>query len=164
MSIDALSPLDGRYGGISAINPRTGAIEAAAGIAFTAVQPPGSTFKIVTAIAALRLDPVQIVKLHGSVELSPLVGLADLIVDLVATGSTLREHDMVIVDEIAPSTARLRVQVIFRLRRWNCSGGGSADIEARGWRIAGPSAASPREIATAAGPLRTAGSRRRRPR
>ena len=41
--------------------------------------------------------PVELIPLHGSVELSPLVGLADLIVDLVATGNTLREHDMVIV-------------------------------------------------------------------
>ncbi len=50
--------------------------------------------------------PCEIIALHGSVELAPLVGLADAIVDLVATGSTLREHDMVVVDEIAVSTAR----------------------------------------------------------
>ncbi len=50
--------------------------------------------------------PCEIIALHGSVELAPLVGLADVIVDLVATGSTLREHDMVVVDEIAASTAR----------------------------------------------------------
>ncbi|MGC8484207.1 MAG: ATP phosphoribosyltransferase [Candidatus Baltobacteraceae bacterium] len=50
--------------------------------------------------------PCEIIALHGSVELAPLVGLADVIVDLVATGSTLREHDMVVVDEIASSTAR----------------------------------------------------------
>jgi ATP phosphoribosyltransferase len=61
--------------------------------------------------------PVELISLHGSVELSPLVGLADLIVDLVATGSTLREHDMVVVDEIAPSTARFVVnQVRFRTK------------------------------------------------
>ena len=53
--------------------------------------------------------PAEIIPLHGSVELAPVVGLADLIVDLVATGNTLREHDMVIVDEIAPSTASLRL-------------------------------------------------------
>jgi ATP phosphoribosyltransferase len=53
--------------------------------------------------------PVEIIPLHGSVELSPVVGLADAIVDLVATGKTLREHDMVIVDEIAESTARFVV-------------------------------------------------------
>jgi len=61
--------------------------------------------------------PVQIIPLHGSVELSPIVGLADLIVDLVATGKTLRDHDMVIVDEIAPSTARFVVNPIrFRVK------------------------------------------------
>jgi ATP phosphoribosyltransferase len=53
--------------------------------------------------------PVQIVKLHGAVELGPVVGLADLIVDLVATGNTLRENDLVVVDEIAASTARFVV-------------------------------------------------------
>jgi ATP phosphoribosyltransferase len=56
--------------------------------------------------------PVLIVKLHGSVELSPLVGLADLIVDLVATGNTLREHDLVVVDHIAHSTARFVVNPV----------------------------------------------------
>jgi ATP phosphoribosyltransferase len=56
--------------------------------------------------------PVQIVKLHGSVELAPLVGLADLIVDLVATGNTLREHDLVVVNEIASSTARFVVNPV----------------------------------------------------
>lgn len=61
--------------------------------------------------------PVQIIPLHGSVELSPLVGLADLIVDLVATGKTLRDHDLVIVDEIAVSTARFVVNPIrFRVK------------------------------------------------
>lgn len=56
--------------------------------------------------------PCEIIALHGSVELSPLVGLSDVIVDLVATGSTLREHDMVVVDEIASSTARLVVNPV----------------------------------------------------
>ena len=56
--------------------------------------------------------PVLLIKLHGSVELSPLVGLADLIVDLVATGNTLREHDLVVVDEIATSTARFIVNPV----------------------------------------------------
>jgi ATP phosphoribosyltransferase len=55
---------------------------------------------------------VQLVPLHGSVELAPLVGLADVIVDLVATGTTLREHDMVVVDEIASSTARFVVNPV----------------------------------------------------
>ncbi|HTV73828.1 MAG TPA: ATP phosphoribosyltransferase [Candidatus Acidoferrales bacterium] len=59
--------------------------------------------------------PVQIIKLHGSVELAPIVGLADLIVDLVATGNTLREHDLVVVAQIAAATARFVVNPV-RLR------------------------------------------------
>ncbi len=51
---DAITALDGRYGGITVMNPRNGAVEAAAGIAFTALQPPGSTFKIITSAAALQ--------------------------------------------------------------------------------------------------------------
>ena len=49
----------------------------------------------------------EIIELHGSVELAPLVGLAECIVDLTATGTTLRENDLVILDEISYSTARL---------------------------------------------------------
>jgi len=56
--------------------------------------------------------PCEIIALHGSVELAPLVGLADVIVDLVATGNTLREHDMVVVDEVACSSARLVVNPV----------------------------------------------------
>ena len=56
--------------------------------------------------------PVEIIPLHGSVELAPLVGLADLIVDLTQSGNTLREHDLVIVDEIDRSTARFVVNPI----------------------------------------------------
>jgi ATP phosphoribosyltransferase len=56
--------------------------------------------------------PVELIPLHGSVELAPLVGLADLIVDLVATGRTLREHDLVVVEEIDQSTARFVVNPV----------------------------------------------------
>jgi peptidoglycan glycosyltransferase len=45
--------LAGRFGGVAALDPRTGAIRGLAGIAFSAPQPPGSTFKIITATAAL---------------------------------------------------------------------------------------------------------------
>jgi ATP phosphoribosyltransferase len=68
--------------------------------------------KSAEAYFAERDMPAEIIPLHGSVELSPLVGLADVIVDLVATGATLREHDMVIVDEIGPSTARFVVNPV----------------------------------------------------
>jgi ATP phosphoribosyltransferase len=53
--------------------------------------------------------PVEIIKLYGSIELAPLVGLADRIVELVSSGRTLKEHDLVEVDVIAQSTARLIV-------------------------------------------------------
>ncbi len=51
----------------------------------------------------------EIIKLTGSLELAPLVGLAERIVDLVATGQTLRENGLVEVEEIARATARLIV-------------------------------------------------------
>jgi len=50
---------------------------------------------------------VEIVKVSGSTEVAPYVGLADWIVDLVATGATLRANDLAIVEEIAASSARL---------------------------------------------------------
>ncbi|MCP9464134.1 MAG: ATP phosphoribosyltransferase [Nitrospira sp.] len=53
--------------------------------------------------------PVEIIKLYGSIELAPVVGLADWIVDLVETGNTLRAHDLVELEVIAHSTARLIV-------------------------------------------------------
>ncbi|MDQ3318467.1 MAG: ATP phosphoribosyltransferase [Actinomycetota bacterium] len=49
----------------------------------------------------------EIIELHGSIELAPLVGLADAVVDLTATGTTLRENDLVIMDDISSSTTRL---------------------------------------------------------
>jgi ATP phosphoribosyltransferase len=52
---------------------------------------------------------VDLIKLYGSMELAPLVGLADAIVDLVATGNTLRANNLVAVEEIMPISARLIV-------------------------------------------------------
>jgi ATP phosphoribosyltransferase len=49
----------------------------------------------------------EVVEVKGSVELAPLCGLADAIVDLTATGKTLEENGLEIIEEIAPSTARL---------------------------------------------------------
>jgi ATP phosphoribosyltransferase len=53
--------------------------------------------------------PVEIIQLAGSVELAPALGLADMIVDVVDTGVTLRENGLAIVEEIAESTGRLVV-------------------------------------------------------
>jgi ATP phosphoribosyltransferase regulatory subunit len=61
---------------------------------------------------------VEIVKVSGSAEVAPLVGLADWIVDLVATGSTLRANGLAVVEEIASSTARLVANpAAYHLRR-----------------------------------------------
>ncbi|MGI6220773.1 MAG: ATP phosphoribosyltransferase [Coriobacteriales bacterium] len=49
---------------------------------------------------------VEIVKLHGNIELAPLCQLADRIVDITATGTTLRENNLRIVDDVMESTAR----------------------------------------------------------
>ena len=53
--------------------------------------------------------PVEIIQLSGSVELAPALGLADMIVDLVETGVTLRENGLTVVEEIAESTGTLVV-------------------------------------------------------
>lgn len=49
---------------------------------------------------------VDIVKLHGNIELAPLTGMAERIVDITATGTTLRENNLVVVEDVLPSTAR----------------------------------------------------------
>lgn len=56
-----------------------------------------------------RGQTVDIIKLNGSVELGPLVGLSDVIVDLVETGSTLKENGLYVMEEVCPVSARLIV-------------------------------------------------------
>lgn len=56
-----------------------------------------------------RHQQPQIVKLNGSVELAPIVGLADMIVDIVETGSTLRANGLVVLDEFLQISARMVV-------------------------------------------------------
>jgi len=61
---------------------------------------------------------VDLIRLYGSMELAPLVGLADAIVDLVSTGGTLRANNLVAVEEILPVSARLIVnQAALKLKR-----------------------------------------------
>ena len=50
---------------------------------------------------------IDIIKLHGSIELAPLLGLSDVIVDIVETGTTLRENDLEVRDTVVPISARL---------------------------------------------------------
>jgi ATP phosphoribosyltransferase len=56
-----------------------------------------------------RNSHVHIVRLDGSVEIAPLMGLSDVIVDLVETGRTLQENGMAILEEVAPVSAKLIV-------------------------------------------------------
>lgn len=49
---------------------------------------------------------VEIVKLNGNIELAPLIGIADVIVDITATGTTLEQNRLSIIEEVLPSTAR----------------------------------------------------------
>jgi len=61
---------------------------------------------------------VDLIKLYGSMELAPLVGLADAIVDLVSTGGTLRANNLTAVEEIMPISSRLVVnQASLKLKR-----------------------------------------------
>jgi len=55
---------------------------------------------------------VEIIKIEGSVELAPLVDLADAIVDIVETGSTLKENGLEVYEDVAPISARLIVNTV----------------------------------------------------
>lgn len=55
---------------------------------------------------------IDIIKLNGSIELAPIVGLSEVIVDIVETGSTLRENGLVVLEEICPLSARVIVNQV----------------------------------------------------
>lgn len=55
---------------------------------------------------------VEIIKLNGSIELAPLVGLSEVIVDIVETGSTLKENGLRVLEEICPLSARMVVNQV----------------------------------------------------
>ncbi|HIQ74125.1 MAG TPA: ATP phosphoribosyltransferase [Candidatus Cottocaccamicrobium excrementipullorum] len=59
-----------------------------------------------------KYQTVEIIKLNGSIELAPIVGLADVIVDIVETGSTLRENGLVVLEEICGLSARMVVNQV----------------------------------------------------
>ena len=59
-----------------------------------------------------KYQTVDIIKLNGSVELGPIVGLSDVIVDIVETGSTLRENGLEVLVEICPLSARMIVNQV----------------------------------------------------
>ena len=55
---------------------------------------------------------VEIIKLNGSIELAPIVGLSEVIVDIVETGSTLRENGLTVLEEVVPLSARMVVNQV----------------------------------------------------
>jgi len=74
------------------------------------------TIRVATKYPRITLDyytvrgiPVEIIPLSGSIELAPLIGLADRIVDLVETGRTLKENGLEVLEVIAESSARLLI-------------------------------------------------------
>jgi ATP phosphoribosyltransferase len=99
---------------------------------FALCAPAGSTFLEVTGhkrvatkftevtrryLTGIGID-AEIIRIEGSCELAPLLGLADAIVDIVETGDTLRENGLVILRDMFPLSARLIVNVAaYKLRR-----------------------------------------------
>lgn len=59
-----------------------------------------------------RHQTVEIIKLNGSIELAPIVGLSEVIVDIVETGSTLRENGLEVLEEVCPLSARVIVNPV----------------------------------------------------
>ncbi len=60
----------------------------------------------------VKNQTVEIIKLNGSIELAPIVGLSEVIVDIVETGSTLRENGLVVLEEVCPLSARMVVNQV----------------------------------------------------
>lgn len=59
-----------------------------------------------------KRQTVEIIKLNGSIELAPIVGLSEVIVDIVETGSTLRENGLGVLEEVCPLSARMVVNQV----------------------------------------------------
>ena len=59
-----------------------------------------------------KYQTVEIIKLNGSIELAPIVGLSEVIVDIVETGSTLRENGLMVLEEVCSPSARMVVKQV----------------------------------------------------
>jgi ATP phosphoribosyltransferase len=107
---DLLQPMDLNFGHckIAVAGPKNGPSSSS--------HPFSPTVRVATKYPRITMDyynakgiPVEIIPLSGSIELAPLIGLADRIVDLVETGRTLKENGLEITDVIAESSARLLI-------------------------------------------------------
>lgn len=103
---DVLQPLDLKIGRCRiAVAAKADWEGERAGVLHVATKYP----RIAAAHFSARGVPVEIIELSGSVELAPVTGLADCIVDLVETGRTLEENGLVVFETITESTARFVV-------------------------------------------------------
>ena len=78
------------------------------------VDQPGKKIRVATKFPNVSRKyfhqlgrPIEVIKLNGSVELAPIIGLSDVIVDIVETGKTLQENGLIIISEICRVSARL---------------------------------------------------------
>ena len=80
----------------------------------------GEMIRVATKYPAITKDyflnkkhqTVEIIKLNGSIELAPIVGLSEVIVDIVETGSTLKANGLEVLDEVIPLSARMVVNQV----------------------------------------------------
>ena len=77
-------------------------------------EKPGRALRIATKFPHIAAKyyagkgrDIDIIKLNGSIEIAPILGLSDVIVDIVETGKTLKENDLEVMEEIVPISARL---------------------------------------------------------
>ena len=75
---------------------------------------PERTLRVATKFSRIARDyytsigrDIDIIHLNGSIEIAPILGLSDVIVDIVETGTTLRENNLNVIEEIVPISARL---------------------------------------------------------
>lgn len=107
--LDLLQLVDLGYGGCRFVvaEPRSRAGEAERNYAWRGTVRVATKYPRITQGYYDSIgQQVDIVTLHGNIELGPIVGMADRIVDITATGTTLAENDLVVVDEVMECTAR----------------------------------------------------------
>ena len=107
--LDLLQLVDLDYGGCRFIvaEPRANAGQAERNYAWRGTMRVVTKYPRITQMYYDSIgQQVDIMRLHGNIELGPIVGMADRIVDITATGTTLAENDLVIVDDVMECTAR----------------------------------------------------------
>jgi ATP phosphoribosyltransferase len=107
---DLFEPLDLRFGYCRMVVAEPAGIrEHADAVSWSNIRVATKYPNVTERFFAAKGIQVELIKLYGSIELAPLVGLSERIVDLVSTGATLRENGMVEVETIAEITSRLIV-------------------------------------------------------